>query len=183
MDRIEIEAKLNKDRAWLLETYAAMPAEDLRRGATPSAHDPKVLWSPLDHLVHLTGIERDFNAMIRRHFEGVANPVGLMTNDDGSRRTLDEIMKVVHGLNERLVEEHRAKSLAQVVALGQAARAETLALLAALTDAQLQEKLPNAPWADGTVGGVISTNAGHGRQHYQWLKEGLAQAAGSQASA
>ena len=34
MNRTQIEAKLNRDRAWLLETYAAMPADALLRAAT-----------------------------------------------------------------------------------------------------------------------------------------------------
>ena len=46
-------------------------------------------------------------------------------------------------------------------------------LLAELTDAQLAEKLPGAPWSDGTIGGVLSVNADHGRMHWQWAKDGL----------
>jgi len=67
MNRTEIEIKLNRDRAWLLETYAAMSPDDLVRGVTPSEHDPSSRWSAKDHLAHLSGIEKNFNAMIRRH--------------------------------------------------------------------------------------------------------------------
>ena len=172
MDRIEIEAKLNKDRAWLLETYAALSPEDLLRGVTPSEHDPSSSWSAKDHLAHLAGIERNFNRMIRRHIAGDGNPVGLLKNADGSTRTREEIMAGVHEMTESWVREHRAKPLSEIAALGQKARAETLALLAELTDAQLQEKVPGAPWADGTVGGIIATNADHGRLHWHWIKEG-----------
>ena len=80
-------------------------------------------------------------------------------------------MATVHRSNEEWVEAYRGKSLAEVVALGQQVRAETLALLARLTDAQLTEKLPGAPWADGTVGGVLATNALHGRMHWKWVKD------------
>lgn len=173
MDRIEIEAKLNKDRAWLLETYAALLPGDLTRAATPSEHDPAVPWSALDHLAHLAGIERAFNSMIQRHFSGDANPVGLTRNADGSQRPMEEIMRTVHRMNEEFVELHRGKSLIEMVALGQTVRGETLALLGSVTDDQLAQKLPGAPWADGTVGGVLSTNAMHGRQHWQWIKSGL----------
>ena len=174
MDRSEIEAKLNKDRAWLLETYAAMPADELLSGVTPSEHDSSSMWSAKDHLAHLAGIEKNFNAMIRRHLAGDSNPVGLATGADGQPRTRDQIMASVHEMTEAWVLEHRAKSLSEVVALGQAIRSETLALLAALSDGQLAEKLPGAPWADGSVGGVLAVNADHGRMHWKWIKEGRA---------
>jgi hypothetical protein len=74
MDRSEIEAKLNQDRAWLLETYAAMSLEELVRGVTVSEHDPSSMWSAKDHLAHLAGIEKNFNRMIRRHIAGDTNP-------------------------------------------------------------------------------------------------------------
>ncbi|HYM16116.1 MAG TPA: DinB family protein [Dehalococcoidia bacterium] len=179
MDRIEIEVKLSRDRAWLLETYAALPPDDLLRGVTFSEHDPSTLWTPKDHLAHLAGVEGNFNRMIRRHVDGDANPVGLNRNSDGSPRTRDEIMAGVHRMTEEWVLRHRPAPLADIVALGQRTRAETLALLASLTDAQLAEQLPGAPWADGTVGGVLAVNADHGRVHWRWVKEGLGRPAGS----
>jgi hypothetical protein len=60
MNRIEIEIKLNRDRAWLLETFAAMTEEDLSRGITKSRHNPEASWSAKDHLSHLIGIEVAF---------------------------------------------------------------------------------------------------------------------------
>src|ERR1700674_5112227 len=159
MDRSEIEAKLNKDRAWLLETYAAMPVAELLRGVTPSEHDPSSMWSAKDHLAHLAGIEKNFNAMIRRHLAGDPNPVGLTTGADGQSRTRDQIRASVHGMTEAWVLGHRDKSLSEVVALGQSIRGDTLALLGELSNDQLAEKLPGAPWPDGTVGGVIAVNA------------------------
>lgn len=177
MDRTEIETTLNKDRAWLLETYVALPPEELVRGVTPSEHDPATQWSALDHLTHLSGIEKNFNRMIRRHLGGDANPVGLMTNPDGTPRRREDLMVIVHEMTESWVRQHRGKSLSEVIALGQATRAETLGLLAELSDAQLAETLPGAPWADGTVGGVLAANAGHGRMHWGWVKEGFARTA------
>jgi hypothetical protein len=172
MDRFEIEIKLNRDRAWLLETVAAMSDGDVTKPATKSEGDPSRMWSAKDHLAHLIGIERWLNAMIRRHLDGDANPVGLQKDDQGNARTMDEIMKGVHRMNEQWVEEHRAKPLSDVVAIGQQQRSETLELLAGLSDEQLLEKMPGAPWADGTIGGVLSANADHGRMHWKWVKEG-----------
>ncbi len=172
MERWEIETKLNRDRAWLLDTYAALSAEDLSRPATPSEHDPSSMWSAADHLAHLAGIELSLNGMIRKHLDGQPNPVGLRENPDGSPRTMEEAMTTVHAMTEEWVERHRGKSLSEIVALGQAARADTLALLAELSDERLRETLPGAPWADGTIGAVIAINADHGRMHFNWVKEG-----------
>ena len=83
-------------------------------------------------------------------------------------------MEQVHAMNEAWVSEHHKKSFSEIVALGQKVRSETLALLASLTDAQLEEKIPGAPWADGTVGGVIAVNGDHARKHYSWVTAGLA---------
>ncbi|MGI8927654.1 MAG: DinB family protein [Tepidiformaceae bacterium] len=174
MNRIEIETKLNRDRAWLLETLGTMDPAELTRPATPSEHDPTTTWTMLDHVAHLSLIEGNFNAMVRRFIAGDANPVGLRTKADGSERPMPEIMTMVHTMTEEWKRKHADKALAEVVALGQASRAQTLALLAELSDEQLTQTLPGAPWADGTIGGVLAVNADHGRMHYNWAKEGLA---------
>lgn len=173
MDRIALELKLNADRAWLLERYAALSPEELVRGVTASEHDPTSRWSAKDHLTHLAGIERNFNRMIRRHLGGDADPVGLTTDATGAARTREQIMRDVHAMTEAWTVRHRELSLSGAVALGQQARAETLALLAELTDAQLVQILPGAPWADGTIGGVLGVNGDHARMHWRWVQAGL----------
>lgn len=110
--------------------------------------------------------------MIRKHLDGQPNPVGLRENPDGSPRTMEETMTIVHGMTEQWVQRHRGKSLSEIVALGQQARAGMLALLSELSDERLSEQLPGAPWADGTIGAVIAINADHGRMHFNWVKEG-----------
>ena len=174
MDRTEIEIKLNRDRAWLLETVAALPEADLTKPATPSAHDPSSHWSAQDHLAHLAGIEESFVQMIRNFLAGEANPVAVVNNPDGTRKPMDEIMRHVNEMNEWWVIKHRQKPLVQIVALGQQARAQTIALLGELSDEQLAQKLPGAPWSDGTIGGVLSVNADHGRMHWKLVKDGWA---------
>jgi hypothetical protein len=171
MNRIEIEKKLNQDRAWLIDTYAQLTHDQLFGDLTPSEHDPSNYWSALDHLAHLALIERNFAAMIRRHIAGHDNPVGLMLDDAGVPRTRADIMVSVHAMTEQWQQEHHGKSLSEVVALGTSARSVTLQLLSELTDEQLEEVLPGAPWADGTIGGVIAANAEHGRMHWKWAKD------------
>lgn len=171
MNRIEIEKKLNQDRAWLIDTYAQLTHDQLTGDLTPSEHDPSNYWSALDHLAHLALIERNFAAMIRRHISGHDNPVGLMSDESGMPRTRADIMASVHAMTEQWQKEHHGKSLSEVVALGASARSVTLQLLSELTDEQLEEVLPGAPWADGTIGGVIAANAEHGRMHWKWAKD------------
>jgi hypothetical protein len=171
MNRVELESKLNEGRNWLLAKYEGLSAEQLRRPLTESQHDPENRWTALDHLAHMALVERNFNAMVKRHFSGSANPVGFMLDAQGQPRTRDEIMVDIHADTEKWQVEHRDKSLSEVVALTAAARGATLLLISELSDAQLEEKLPTAPWADGTVGGVIGANADHGRMHWKWLDE------------
>lgn len=181
MNRIEIEEKLNQDRAWLLAALAAMPAEELHAPRTRSEHDPARTWSLADHFIHTTLIERNWNDMFRRHLAGEQG-MRLGRNSDGSQQSREEIMAGVHRWTEEWAEKHRGLPLDELVRVGAATRAETLALLSELTQADLDSKIPGAPWADGTVGGIMAANADHGRTHYRWAKEGeLAAGAGGTA--
>ncbi len=171
MNRVELETKLNEGRNWLLAKYETLSEEQLRRPLTKSEHNPENHWNALDHLAHLALVERNFNAMVRRHFDGTSNPVGFMIDDEGQPRTRDEIMKLVHADTEAWQVAHRNDSYSEVVALTAAARGATLALIAGLSDAQLLEILPTAPWADGTIGGVLGANADHSRMHWKWLED------------
>ncbi|HEY5438774.1 MAG TPA: DinB family protein [Acidimicrobiales bacterium] len=171
MNRVELELKLNEGRDWVLERFSALTDEQLHRPVTTSEHDPENHWTALDHFAHLALIERNFAAMIRRHFAGGSNPVGLLEDDDGLPRTRDDIMKLVHAMTEEWQHEHHDDDLSEVVALTANARAVTLQLMSELNDAQLDEKLPGAPWADGSVGGVLGANADHGRMHWKWAEE------------
>jgi hypothetical protein len=49
-----------------------------------------------------------------------------------------------------------------------------LTLLEQLTDEELERPLKGAPWADGTIGGVLITSGYHQRQHVDWVRDGLA---------
>ncbi|MFN0112617.1 MAG: DinB family protein [Blastocatellia bacterium] len=175
MTRAELETKLNNDFAWMLETWAAFSPEDRTRDLKASSADPEFLWNAQDHLVHLAGIESVFNNIIRRQAAGEPNPIQLFdAKHDGSRPSREEIMARVHQMNDDWIRKHRGKSFNEVVVLSQKVRAETLALLAELSDEQLQQKIPGAPWADGTVGGVMGVNGDHARQHHGWIMRDLA---------
>ena len=171
MNRIEIETKLNRDRTWLLETLAGMSEADLTAPRTPSEHDPDKTWSFADHFIHTTLIEENWNAMFRRHISGEPG-MPARINQDGTPQNRDEIMAGVHRWTETWAEKHRGKSLDELVRIGLAVRADTLSLLSELSQEQLDSKIAGAPWADGTVGGIMAANADHGRMHFKWAKEG-----------
>jgi hypothetical protein len=171
VDRVELEVKLNEGRNWLLMQYNGLSDEQLRRALTQSEHDPDNHWSALDHLAHMALVERNFNAMVRRHFAGSSNPVGLLNDDEGQPRTRAEIMKLVHAETEAWQRAHHDDAFNEVVALTAATRGSTLQLISELSDAQLEEKLPGAPWDDGTVAGVLGANADHGHMHWKWVAD------------
>jgi hypothetical protein len=169
--RIEIETTLNDSRNWMLARYQLFTDEQLHAPLTQSQVDEHSYWSALDHFAHLALIEQDFATMIRRQLTGATNPVGLLQDDGGQVRTREQIMAIVNARTEAFQRKHHGESLSQVVALTGAARGETLKLLAELSDAQLDETLVGAPWSDGTIGGVLATNADHVRQHWGWMKD------------
>jgi hypothetical protein len=172
LTRIEIEARLDRDRAWLLETYAALDERQLSTPVTPSEHDPEVSWNAKDHFVHLALIENNWVDMIGRFLKGDTDPVELMKDRSGAERSREQVMAAVHTWTESWARKHRKATLNEAVAVTQAARGRTLELLSELTDEQLTLKVPRAPWADGTVGGILAANAGHGRTHFAWVKDG-----------
>jgi len=166
--RDEIRDKLGREQAALAARYRAMPAVELTRECTESQEPDGEPWTAKDHLAHLAMIERAFQAMIERGIAGHERPVGL---GGGSR---DEVIARVHQMNQTNVHQHRDDDLETLLTDLDAARADTLALLDRLTDEQLASALPGAPWADGTIGGVLLTNAHHQLQHLAWVEEGLA---------
>jgi hypothetical protein len=167
--RVEIESRLNDSRNWLLRTFEGLSEEQLHAPLTQSKHDPESYWSALDHFAHLALVERDFASMIRRQLTGHRNPVGLLKDEEGEERTREQIMEIVNARTEHFQRDHHGETLSQVIALTGDARAETLHLLAELSDNQLEERLHGAPWSDGTIGGVLATNADHMEQHWRWM--------------
>ena len=166
--RDEITAKLDKERTKLVDKMRSLSADDASRPCTKSEVDGATPWAAKDHLAHLAMIERAFQTMIRRTIDGGTNPVGFDLS-----KGRDAVIARVHQGNQDNVDEHRNDDLDALLAELDAARAETLALLDSLTDDELTLPVPGAPWMDGTIGGVILTNAYHEAQHWAWVEEGL----------
>ena len=173
MNRIEIEIELHRGRADALEELAAMSGDELRKPRTRSEHDPDSWWCYADHFIHTTLIERSFNEMVRRHLRGEQGMDAAMVDASGAAlKPMDDLMAYVHAYTEGWKKEQEGKPVDELVRIGLAVRADTLALLAELDDDQLASKIPGAPWADGTVGGVLSVHAAHSRMHRRWAEEG-----------
>jgi hypothetical protein len=171
-ERGEIIAKLDEERSRLVERYRSLSPEQLGQPCTESEVDGAAPWSAKDHLAHLAMIERAFQGMIHRTLEGKANPVGL----DLKREGREAVIARVHKGNQDNVEAHRDDDLETLLADLDDARVETRRLVATLTDSQLATPVPGAPWNDGTIGGVLVTNAHHQIQHWAWVEEGLSKA-------
>ena len=88
-----------------------------------------------------------------------------------------EALAWVHRQNQISAEKHADDSLEEILADLTATRRKTLELLEQLTDEQLAQPVPGAPWADGTIGGVLITNAHHATMHTVWVDDGLRQQA------
>ncbi len=168
--RDEITAKLSKERTKLVDRMRGLAPEELTRPCTESEVDGATSWAAKDHLAHLAMIERAFLAMIRRTLDGGTNPVGFDVS-----KGRDAVIARVHQGNQENVDEHRDDDLDTLLAELEAARTDTRALLDSLTDEQLTLVVPGAPWMDGTIGGVILTNAYHEAQHWAWVEVGLKQ--------
>jgi hypothetical protein len=83
------------------------------------------------------------------------------------------VLGTVHRLNQENVDQHRSDDLPALLADLEAARADTLALLDRISDEELARPVPGAPWADGTIGGVLITAGYHDQQHVMWVQEAL----------
>lgn len=162
---------LAQEHEKLLARYRTFTPEELEMDCTKSEALNGEPWRPKDHLAHLARIERAFQGMVRRTIEGAEDPVGFRRM---GARNREEALPFIHQNNQTNVVAHHNDSLETLLADLTSARNETLAQLAQLTDEQLTMPIPGAPWGDGTIGGVLMTNAQHEMQHLAWVEEGLA---------
>ncbi len=168
--REQIMQQLTADHEAFLARYRAFTPEELARPCTESEVPGGEPWRPKDHLAHLALIERLFRGMVQRAITGDADPVGFNRTGLSTR---EERQALIHRNNQAYVEAHRDDDLETLLTAISEGRKETLALLEQLNEEQLQIALPGAPWNDGTVGGVLITNAQHEKLHLSWVEEGL----------
>jgi hypothetical protein len=164
--RDEIVRSLQDSLSFLEETYGALATGSLRAPCTHSEMPGAGDWSPLDHLAHLVAIEGAFNEFCTRTLDGDERPIRW----EGSNR--DEILAYVHRTNQAYVESRRHMSLDEIMASVRSRRAATLDLVAKLSDDDLGRTVPGAPWADGTVGGILAVHTDHWKMHRNWADAG-----------
>jgi hypothetical protein len=172
--RAEILDTLSKSQEHLFAHIRAQTPEELERICTSSEAPDSMPWRAKDHFAHLALIERAFQRMIRRTIEGKTDPVGFSRTGATNR---EEVLAWIHQQNQTYTNEHYDDSRERILTDLTTTRQESLALLEQLTDEQLTLTVPGAPWADGTIGGLLITNAHHARQHLSWIEEGLRQQA------
>jgi len=167
--RAEIEAELERALAELESGVRALTPTDLVRPCTDSETPGAPAWSAKDHVAHLIRIERAFLGIATRATGGDPDPISFSSLGADQ----DAIRAAIHRENQRHVEELSSRSLDRLLDELRAARADTLAFLAAQDDAVLASPIPGSPWGDGTIGGVLGRNADHQRNHMRLFQEGL----------
>lgn len=150
--------------------HGLTPAQ-LAQPCTESAVPGEAPWTPKDHIPHVAMIERIFVRLSEQTLAGEPDPIGIVRGGGSGNGT--DVASWVHNNNQKNVEEHRDRSLDDLLASLDKTRARTLSFLEGLNDEQLTLKIPGAPWADGTIGGVLATIGHHQVQHLGWIKEGL----------
>lgn len=161
---------LTEEREKLLARFKQFTPRELETPCTESEVPGGARWRPKDHLAHLTLIEKAFQGMVRRTLKGFADPVGFSRTGATNR---EEIRAWIHRNNQTYIEAHHGDIMETLLADLANARKDTLTLLEQLTDEQLLLPISGALWADGSIGGVLMTNAQHENQHLGWIEEGL----------
>ena len=167
-----IISTLAETRAKVLARYEAFTQEELERPCTQSEAPDGAPWRSKDHLAHFALVERAFYGMVQRTLKGSDDPVSFSRTGAKNR---EEVLAWIHRNNQAYVDAHRDDTLQMLLNELSDARRTTLSLLAELTDEQLKQPIPGAPWGDGTIGGVLATNAQHELQHLGWVEAGLRQ--------
>lgn len=176
MERWEIEARLNRSRADLLETYAAMSALERAKPATVSERDHAVRWTAGDHFLHIIDPEQQVAGAIERQLAGDEFPYPPMFDSSGARRERADFLTLLHTNNDAWLAAHRELTFDEIAGLGATTRARTLQLLGELDATRLAEPLRNMPWSvfAANIGELFMLIAQHGESHYAQAMAGLA---------
>lgn len=171
--REELISALTEQRERMDRWFAARSPEELERPITPSEVADGEMWRAKDHLAHAVGVERYLQGVVKRTLAGVDDPAGFYTQIGTLER--EALMRAINEANARAFAKYRDEPVASLLAKLGETRKETLALLASLSDEQLDLESPHSPFGRGRVRDLFRQMARHDRQHVDWLTEALAQ--------
>ncbi|OYT73392.1 MAG: hypothetical protein CFK52_02150 [Chloracidobacterium sp. CP2_5A] len=171
LSRAALTDSLTRSLDSAVAELTALSADQRARPLKPSRANPDIVWTPCDHFAHLIGVERYFNRAIEK---ALAEQPGAAPQPQADAPTgpREEAMAAVHALNDQWILKQRDKSFDELVAMAQATRAQTLALLERAADAQLTRRLP-APWGLATVAEIFALHARHTDLHLGFIRAGL----------
>lgn len=155
-DRATIKAKLNDERAKLLESFANLPRETMLK---PFGDEG---WSIKDLVAHLAMAEavnvKFAKMMVTRDEPAQLKELAADYPDFPGEFELDKF-------NAWMTERWRAKSLDEILAALNATRADTLVWLDTLTPAQLERSGAHAVWGDQSVRQMLRILVIHDKFH------------------
>lgn len=172
--REELIAALAEQRERIVRWFAARTSEELERPLTPSEVEGGAMWRAKDHLAHTLGAERYLQGVVKRTLAGADDPAIFYTQAGSMER--EALMRVINQANERAYAKYRDEPVASLLEKLGETRRETLALLASLSDEQLDQVSPHSPFGQGRVRDLFWQMARHDEQHVDWLTAALEQA-------
>jgi hypothetical protein len=162
-------AALAEQRERLEHWFAARTPEEMERPVTPSEAPGGAMWRVQDHLAHALGVERYLQGVVKRTLAGADDPAGFYTQ--AGSLTYEAVARVANESNERAVAKYHDEPAAALLERLGETRQATLALLASLSDEQLDQASPHSPFPPETVRGLFLQMARHDGQHVDWLTE------------
>ncbi|MBI4789998.1 MAG: DinB family protein [Chloroflexi bacterium] len=151
-----IKAKLNAERAKLIESFAGLPPEALLRPFGESG------WSIKDILAHVAMAE-GVNVKFAKMMVAKKSPAQLAEFAQEYRDFPGEFE--MDKFNAWMTERWRAKSLNEILEALRQARADTLAWLETLTPEQLERTGEHAVWGKQSVQGMFRILVIHDKFH------------------
>ena len=191
MKRIEIELLAHDDRTRLVRAYADLPPALLDMPATQDQHDPEEWWTPKDHFAHQARVTEQVMLMTSQGVFGNHDVQALRPDElvaIGHAETLAELrnpvenlLKVAHEATNRWRSAVKDMTFDEVVAYGTRIHGELMLLLASITEQQLEETV--LPLTGKTIGELLARHGEHGREHWGFAMQGLAERAQAEATA
>jgi hypothetical protein len=182
--RIEIELLAHQDRTRLVRSYADLPAELLDMPATQDQHDPDVWWTPKDHFAHQARVTEQVMLMISQgvfgnHDVSALRPDELVAIGDAETlaalRDPVDLMRIAHEATNRWRTSIKDLTFEEVVVYGTRVHGELMLLLASITEQQFEET--KVSLTKRTIGELLARHGDHGREHWGYAMQGLAERA------